>query len=191
MVFGGIDFASIIGDLEAMGLYEVLLPFLLIFTIIFGVLEKTNIFGKESHKFNVVIALVAGFLIIRQQTLVALMNRFLPNVSMFVLILIAFLIILGVFGIQSDKWGGGLLFIAIIIGVVGGIWALTEAADYEGLVWLPDWLYITQDDIWWLVGIVAFIAVIWFMVSRKKTEGEAKFFKGFKEMGDAFRGPKE
>ncbi|MEM4244736.1 MAG: hypothetical protein QW404_00160 [Candidatus Nanoarchaeia archaeon] len=188
MVLESIDFEGIISDLESAGFYEVVLPFFLIFTIIFGILEKTNIFGKDSHKFNIVIALVAGFLMVRSTTLVSLMNRFLPNVSMFVLVIVAFLIVLGIFGIQSDKWGGGLLFVFFIIAIVGVVWGLGQAAEEEGIEWLPDWLDITQEDIEIIAGLAALLVVIWFLVAKKKSEQEYRFFKGFKDIGDALRG---
>ena len=42
----GIDF------LDKLGVYEVLLPFLLIFTIVFAILEKTKVFGTEDFCFS-------------------------------------------------------------------------------------------------------------------------------------------
>ncbi|MFH1210715.1 MAG: hypothetical protein V1645_02250 [archaeon] len=188
MVLENIDFVNIISDLESVGFYDVVLPFFLIFTIIFGILEKTSIFGKDSHKFNIVIALVAGFLMVRNDTLVALMNRFLPNVSMFVLVIIALLIVLGIFGIQSDKWGGGLLFVFFIIGLVGVIWALGNAAEEEGIAWLPDWLEITETDIQWIAFIAAGLIVFWLLVSKKKEGEDMRMYKGFKDIGDSLRG---
>ncbi len=188
MVLENIDFSSLVSNLESTGFYEVVLPFFLIFTIIFGILEKTDIFGSNSHKFNIIIALVAGFLIIRNQTLVALMNSFLPNVSMFILIIIAFLIILGIFGVQSDKWGGGLLFVFMIVAVVGVIWGLTQAADQEGIQWLPDWLDITQEDIYIVGGVAGLLITLWFIVG-KKSQDEYRFFRGFRDIGDSLRGP--
>ncbi len=188
MVLENIDFSSLVSNLESIGFYEVVLPFFLIFTIIFGILEKTRIFGQDSHKFNIIIALVTGFLVVRNQTLVALMNSFLPNVSMFVLIIIAFLIILGIFGVQSDKWTGGIMFVFMIIAVVGVIWGLTQAADQEGIQWLPDWLDITREDVYILGGVAALLIALWFIVG-KKTQEEYRFFKGFRDIGDALRGP--
>jgi hypothetical protein len=188
MVFESIDFTEIISDLESIGLYDVILPFFLVFTVIFGILEKTNIFGKESHKFNIIIALVFGFLIVRSTTLVALMNRFLPNVSMFILVIIALLIVLGIFGIQSDKWGGGLLFVFFIIGLVGVIWALGNAAEEEGIEWLPYWMEITETDIEWIAGIAAFLIVFWLLVAKKKEGSEMRMYKGFQDIGDSLRG---
>src|SRR3989344_3262761 len=44
--------------LEDLGLTDVLLPFLLIFTIVFAVLQKTEMFGKTGKNFNVMIALI-------------------------------------------------------------------------------------------------------------------------------------
>ncbi|MFH1332151.1 MAG: hypothetical protein ABIH63_02600 [archaeon] len=188
MVLEDIDFSSIISDLESTGFYEVVLPFFLIFTIIFGILEKTKIFGEESHKFNIVIALVAGFLIVRSDTLVALINRFLPNVSMFILVIIAFLIILGIFGVQSDKWTGGLLFVFVIIAVVGVIWGLGQAAEEEGIQWLPDWLEITETD-WKIIAFAAAGLILFFFIAGKsKTGEERKFYKSFQDIGKAFKG---
>ena len=54
--------------LESYGFTDALLPFLLIFTIVFAVLQKTNILGKDKKNFNVILALVlaltAGMLFI-------------------------------------------------------------------------------------------------------------------------------
>ena len=46
--------------MESWGLTDVLLPFLLIFTVVFAVLQKTKLFGDDKRNFNVVIALVMG-----------------------------------------------------------------------------------------------------------------------------------
>ena len=46
------DFAQI---MENIGIVDVLLPFLLIFTIIFAVLQKTKILGESKKNFNVII----------------------------------------------------------------------------------------------------------------------------------------
>lgn len=190
MVLEDIDFISIVADLESAGFYDIILPFFLIFAIIFGILEKVKIFGENSHKFNIVIALVTGFLIVRNVTLVALINRFLPNVSMFVLVIVAFLIVLGIFGVKSDTWGGGLLFIAAIVALIGVIWGLGQAAEEEGIQWLPYWLEITQQDIEWIAFIGGGLIVIWLIVGKSKTGQERKFFSGFQDIGNALRGPK-
>ena len=41
-VFGGV-----IVFLEKLGVYEIILPFLLVFTMVFAILEKTRVYGVE------------------------------------------------------------------------------------------------------------------------------------------------
>lgn len=188
MVFENIDFRSIVSDLESAGLYDILLPFFLVFTIIFGILEKINIFGTDSHKLNIIIAMVIGFLMVRNDTLVRLMNSFLPNVSMFVIGIIAFLIILGIFGVKADTWGGGLLFIGVIVGLIGVLWSLAGAAEEEGIDWLPEWMDLTSADVKILAGVGAVLIAIWFAVSKKKNRSMGSdFLRGINSMGNAFK----
>ena len=43
-------FGGAIEFLQEIGFYDVVLPFLLVFTVFFGVLEKTKIFGTEDKE---------------------------------------------------------------------------------------------------------------------------------------------
>ncbi|MFC1775150.1 hypothetical protein ACFLZN_02440 [Nanoarchaeota archaeon] len=44
------------------GILDVILPFVLIYTLVYGTLDKTKILGKESQNYNPIIAFVLGFL---------------------------------------------------------------------------------------------------------------------------------
>ena len=96
---------SVLGDVmryfEEIGVYEVALPFLLIFTLVFAILQKSKILGEKAKNFNVVIALVVGILFIRNTQLVALVNRLLPNVAMFIVIFLMLLLLLAIFMKES------------------------------------------------------------------------------------------
>ncbi len=68
-----IDFRRYITQLQNMGFLDVVLPFLLFFTIVFAALQKTKILGdkdatttgaKSGKRFNVVVALVIALLVI-------------------------------------------------------------------------------------------------------------------------------
>ncbi|MBI2652090.1 hypothetical protein HYX00_01375, partial [Candidatus Woesearchaeota archaeon] len=43
---------------------DVLLPFLLIFVIVFAILQKTKILGDSKKNLNVVVAIVVGLLVV-------------------------------------------------------------------------------------------------------------------------------
>ena len=50
--------------LERVGVVDVLLPFLLIFTIVFAVLEKSRILGEERRNMNSAIAIIFALMIV-------------------------------------------------------------------------------------------------------------------------------
>ena len=61
MVNGFSNFADLLGSEVVV---DLLLPFLLIFTIVFAVLQKSNILGKDKRNFNSVIALVVSLSVV-------------------------------------------------------------------------------------------------------------------------------
>src|SRR3989338_897960 len=84
--------ATQIGDiilyLQQLGVYDYFLPFLLIFAIIFAILAKTSILGKDKTNINAVISMVIGLLLVVQQNIVSIINSFLPRASLVIIILI-------------------------------------------------------------------------------------------------------
>ncbi|MCD4759635.1 hypothetical protein K8R33_02000, partial [archaeon] len=92
---GTIDF------LKDFGLFDVILPFLLIFAIVFAILEKTMILGKEKddpkQNLNSIVALVIALLFISANKAVNLITDALPNIALLMVIIISFLLMIGVF----------------------------------------------------------------------------------------------
>ena len=133
------NFVELFEIMESWGMLDVLLPFLLIFTVVFAVLQKAKIFGADSKKFNVVIALVLGMVVViphilgtypAGQDAVLIINNLLPNVALVLVAIIMVLLLSGVFGYTSPSSGaGGAILIpafAIIIwlfGISAGWWA--------------------------------------------------------------------
>ena len=58
-----VTFPDMVRVLERLGVLDVLVPFLLIFTIIYAILLKTKILG-EKKEFNIIIALVFAMAVI-------------------------------------------------------------------------------------------------------------------------------
>ena len=52
--------ADIFYQLQSSGFYEFALPFLLVFTIVFAILEKTKLFGGGKKNINLIIGIVVG-----------------------------------------------------------------------------------------------------------------------------------
>lgn len=178
-IFGNVNLEATMRSLESIGFYDVALPFILVFTIIFAVLQKVSIFGTDSKKYNVVIALVAAFLVIRVQSIVGTMNMFLPKVSLFVLVVICLLMVLGLFGLKAE-WSGFMLFTAVIVCVLAIIWAFSEAA----MPGIPSWIRLSAEDKAVLVGIGVFLLILYFLF-REPEGGKGKVMgRIYKGIGD-------
>ncbi len=87
--------------LRDFGLFDIVLPFLLVFTIVFAILEKTKILGEEDGKpkknLNSMVAFVVGLLVVATNKIVNALTQALPNVILLVIISISFLLLIGVF----------------------------------------------------------------------------------------------
>ena len=103
-------FRGMIGFLNKLGVYDIILPFLLVFTIIFAILEKTKIFGIDKidgkditkKNINAMVAFVIAFLVIASTKLVGIINEVMANVVLLVILGVCFLLLVGVF-FTSEK----------------------------------------------------------------------------------------
>ena len=125
-VFGGV-----IVFLEKLGVYDVILPFLLVFTIVFAIFERTKIFGTEEvdgekipkKNLNAMVAFVVGFLVVASSKVVAVIDESLPNFVLLLLVAVCFLVLVGTFFSEEEDVmleGGWRTFFMIVmfIGIV-------------------------------------------------------------------------
>ncbi len=175
MVFENVDFYSALDWFEGIGGFDIVLPFLLIFTIIFALLQKIQIFDKKN--INVLISLIIAFFLVIQKGLVEVIQGFLPRVSMIVLVVFMFLLVLGIFT-GGSVLGGKLTAIAGILSIIAIFWALGYSFGWN--VPLSDWF--TQEDVAILIVIGVFVLVIWLIVKEGgEKKGIGKRVGGFLE----------
>ena len=116
-------------------MYDVVLPFLLVFSVSFAILEKTKIFGTVNvdgvdytrKNYNSIVAFCLGFFVIASTRLVAIINVGLANVAVIMVSFVSFLLAIGVFyGEGEDIFGDdgikkmrkpivGLTFLAVVL----------------------------------------------------------------------------
>jgi len=95
---------------DQLGVYDVVLPFLLIFTLVFAMLEKTKIFGmeerdgvKQSRKnLNAMIAFCTAFLVVASSQLVALINMTIAKSMVLLVAAVLFMILVGSFSKDEE-----------------------------------------------------------------------------------------
>jgi hypothetical protein len=193
------DYIEFFQLLESYGLTDALLPFLLIFTVIFATLQKTKVLGDGKKNFNVVIALVMSLTAIIPHVtnsypsgydVIDIMNAALPQVSLIAIAFIMLLLLVGLFGAESRWMGASLsgwmaiLSFIIIILIFGG------AAGWWNS--MQDLFYWWDDDTTALVVILlAFAVIIWFVTKPDtKAESSFKLGKSLEGIGNFFGGKK-
>ena len=192
-----LDFRGMILNLYNMGVLDVLLPFILIFTLVFAVLQKTKILGKDKDdkprkNFNVIIALVMALgVVIPHVTgaymygldVVEVINRAIPNIALLVVGIVMLLLVTGVFGNPLDTsksyLGSGFIIVSIIL--VGLIFAVAAGWIRQG--YIPRWLYFLYDPQFQAlaVTIIVFAVIIHFITKEDKDPKQKSGIKEFME----------
>ncbi|MEM4263430.1 MAG: hypothetical protein QW666_00860 [Candidatus Woesearchaeota archaeon] len=189
---------------EKIGIYDVVLPFLLTFTIVFAILEKTRVLGvekigtgKEKEEYsrknlNAMVAFVIGFLVIASARLVEAITRVSAQVVVLLLLSVFFLMLVGTFFKKEEEVAlekGFWRYLFMIIMFVGIVFIFLDAIKTEaGVSWLMIFIYWlrsfwTSTAVASIILIIGIIAFMWFIVwgpkapetpSPKKTEKEKK-----------------
>ncbi|MBR9676882.1 hypothetical protein GOV04_01980 [Candidatus Woesearchaeota archaeon] len=105
-------FRGVIGFLDKLGIYDVVLPFLLVFTVVYAILEKTKIFGTEridgtdypKKNLNSITAFVMAFFVVASTKLVAIISAALANFVLLLLLIVTFLMAVGAMYSGKDEF---------------------------------------------------------------------------------------
>lgn len=189
-------FRAVIFFFDRIGIYDVILPFLLVFTILFAILEKTKVLGTEEiegvkytkKNLNAMVAFVVGFLVVASSTLVRIVNQTASHIVILLFLAIFFLLLVGSFMKEEDGvflqggWNVTFMIIMFVGIIVIFLNALNTETGESWLSWL--WRQITQNTNSNAVGsIILLIVVIIFMIfvtrdrrphKEKSTEEEKK-----------------
>ena len=163
-----------IGDLlsawEQAGFFSYLLPFLLIFALIFGILNQIQLF-KENKAINAIIALVVGLISLQFPMVPMFFSEIFPRLGIGLAIILVVLIFVGMF-IDPNK--AGIFYILMGIGAVIVVVVLVQTAGAlgwsSGQWWVDNWPMV--------VGAVFILAIIAIIVgSASRGNGTPKGYK--------------
>ena len=190
---GGSIFASdFVRVLYEFGIIDVILPFVLVFTVIFAILQKAKIFGER--KFNIIIALVLGLLFVIPHVTgqyykigfdpVEVINKAMPSVAVLLIAFLLLLILVGLFGVST---GGGIATIAVVVSLVAVTAIFSNAVGLWGANGLPIYLRFLDDpDIQALIIIIlVFGLIVWFVTKEPSKETPVG---GLKKLADWLTG---
>ena len=178
-------FRETLGFFDKIGVYDVVLPFLLIFTIVYAILEKTRIYGTEKiegkeytrKNLNGMTAFVVAFFVVASTRLVAIINEVLANTVLLLLLSICFLLLAGSFHTGKEEFflkkGWRNLFMVIMF--LGIVLVFLHALGWLQVIY---WYLSNQFDSVVVSSIVLVIIVVVAIIyitggfTKKKTEEE-------------------
>ena len=112
---------------------QIVLPFALVFTLIFAILEKSKILGEDKHQINSIISLVIAFILITVPQARTVIVQVVPVIAVLAVLVLVFMIMLGFVG-GTTKEGALSNPLKIVISIITGI-ALISA-----VLWSTGWL---------------------------------------------------
>lgn len=136
-----------------------ILPFLLIFTVVFAILQKSKILGDGKKQIDALVALVIGLIVVSFANAVGIINSLLPFLAVSLVIILVFFILISLFYYDKDKGVAippGLqkgAVALIVISVVVAVLVITGAWDYLVARW-----YGSGDSS--TISNIIFIAII-------------------------------
>jgi len=164
--------------LNDFGFYDVVLPFLLVFTIVFGVLEKTKLFGvtdkKPKQNINAMIAFVIALFFVAATELVEGTMWLLPHVVILLITLMSFMMLVGFFysdqefSFEKHTFWKVFLTIVFFIGIVLLSWYAYHPSSFDNVG--NFWSGTTGVTIIFLAIVVG--TVVFVTYPGKKSGGE-------------------
>lgn len=179
--------------LQKYGVIDLIIPFMLMFSLIYAVLLKTKMFGdpatdKQAKKIYTIIALGFGVMSIIPSfipiegvpNLVNIMKSSFPQVSVLLLVVLSIFLILGMFGTTISTEDNPILqtILIFLIGFVVVIFLRGADVLNANTPIIGQLLFGTgNQDLWNLiVALAVFGLVIWFVTKEDKKAGDKGTF---------------
>lgn len=173
--FGGGGIGNLLAQWEAAGVFTYVLPFLIIFAIVYSVLSFVKVF-RGNNAVNAVISLAVALLALQFQIVPIFFAEIFPRMGIALSVLLVLVIIGGFFVDPSDeknKWIRGVLIgitAIILIVVIGGAlrgfgigWNFGGGSWFYGIPWAEV-----------LVFAIVIGLIIWIVVAGNRGNSEKK-----------------
>lgn len=161
--------------LKQSGVFEVYLPFLLTFSIFYGLLKKMNLFGENSNKITTVVAgVAAAYVMIFSPAAIPISQffaTFFTQASVALVVLLVFIMVVGLLlsapflepkGINLGKLAPWVVLVALLI-IIGMFFSSGGAALFARV--LPPGIKISGQDIALVILVLLTVGAIALLAS--------------------------
>ncbi|MFP4117858.1 MAG: hypothetical protein ACLFTR_02950 [Candidatus Woesearchaeota archaeon] len=177
-----VNFNDMLALLAKIGVWDIVLPFMLVFTIVYATLTTTlkSMFGKhgegddaqDNSKYAAVISFVIGLGVVIPHAIgayppgadvVEIINSSLPQVALISVAILGLLILVGMFGIKADASGTGLGSIIVMVSIGFIVYIFGASAGWWSS---PSGIFRFLNDpetVTLVISLLVFGIVVWFI----------------------------
>jgi len=172
-----------------MGIYEVVIPFLLIFTLVFAILERTRALGTEKiggqdmprKNLNAIAAFAIAFLVIASSKLVETITLISSQMVIVLTLLVFFMVLIGIVTKEGEAHklleGGAQKTFIVIVSIAIMALFLNAIKTQNGISWLEIaigwisqfWSSTAVAAVLLMIGVILFI---YFMTRGQTTPNQ-------------------
>lgn len=148
-------FRDVVTQMGQFGVFDVLLPLVFVFTLVFAILEKINIFNNKGV--SLVLSLIIAFFTISNPYISGFFMYLFSNLGLGIAILLVLVILLG-FGLNENtpawKWIFGIVGGALFLVVLGrsGTFSVLFGSNFS--------FWIQQNAAWIIMIVVVILAIV-------------------------------
>ena len=147
-------FGDFLSQLEQLGFFEYLLPFLIVFSIVFGILSQIKLF-ENNKTVNGVIAMAVGLMALQFGFVSSFFSQIFPRLGIGLSVLLIFIILVGFF---SDKSQSVTKFAFVLVGFVIFAVIIMNSFDFSKNFSFPSWF----SENWVTVLVISFfVGILW------------------------------
>ncbi len=160
---------AILNQWAQMGVFSYVLPWLLIFAVVYAIIAKSEILG-QNNAINVIVAASVGLMALQFDFVSGFFATIFPKFGIGLAVLLVIMVFIGMFpGANDHKHDKYWFVLGIILAVVVIWWALSEWGYLGGtgynLVW---WI---EEYLWSLIVGVGVVGLVVWVINGAKKKG--------------------
>ncbi|MBC8435098.1 hypothetical protein H8D91_01205 [archaeon] len=133
---------------------EILIPFLLVFVLVFAVLQKTKVLGDKKNQVDALVSLALALILIVTPIAREFITNITPWLAVGLVVILTFLVLYGFVGsdkkegIVIEKWmkttfaGLAGLFVLVLVLIYSGVWDKIFHGSLGTTSWLPNIIFL-------------------------------------------------
>lgn len=173
-----LDFKTVLWHWRIAGVFDIILPFLLIFALIFAILERTKVLGQNKAIYAIV-SLAISFFAISDPTITGFFAYLFSNAALGFAVLLVFILFLGMF--TKGEGLGGWVWVGSLFAILVFIWVIGRSIINAGFNTYVFGFFQTNTLLWssivWGLALLAVIVLVVISSSSRPNENIAETFR--------------